>query len=191
MNATHKESWRPIPGYKDAYEVSDLGRVRSLDRVVVRSDGRRYRYAGKILQLNPVNGYALVHLGSQSGTKKVHQLVALTFVGPCPAEGMEVCHSNGDSADNRVENLRWDTHGNNLCDKTRHGTDIHAARTHCPRGHRLTSPNIVWRSDRPAHHRECRSCNNARAYVQNHPDADLTLEADRFYRRFAPTAEDS
>jgi len=49
-----------------------------------------------------------------------HQLVLKTFVGPCP-EGMEGCHSNGDPTDDRLENVRWDTHKNNMADCARHG----------------------------------------------------------------------
>ena len=52
---------------------------------------------------------------------QVHRLVLSLFVGPCP-EGMECCHNDGDRTNNRVENLRWDTHRNNIADKRRHGT---------------------------------------------------------------------
>lgn len=43
------------------------------------------------------------------------------FVGPCP-EGLECCHENGDESDDRLDNLRWDTHSNNLMDRRKHGT---------------------------------------------------------------------
>lgn len=49
------------------------------------------------------------------------RLVLHAFVGPCPAE-MECCHENGDETDDRLENLRWDTHAANLQDRCRHGT---------------------------------------------------------------------
>lgn len=51
----------------------------------------------------------------------IHTVVLETFVGPCP-EGLEACHGNGDPADNRVDNLRWDTHQENMRDAVRHGT---------------------------------------------------------------------
>ncbi len=52
----------------------------------------------------------------------VHKIVLETFVGPCP-DGMEGCHSpDRDPSNNRLENLRWDTHAENIEDKTRHGT---------------------------------------------------------------------
>jgi hypothetical protein len=51
----------------------------------------------------------------------VHRLVLDAFVGPCP-EGMEARHLNGNSMDNRLENLAWSTHAVNMADKFRHGT---------------------------------------------------------------------
>jgi len=58
------------------------------------------------------------------GRKKkacVHRLVLLAFIGPCP-DGMEACHNNGNPADCRLENLRWDTSAANEADKAKHGT---------------------------------------------------------------------
>ena len=56
-------------------------------------------------------------------TYLVHRLVLMAFTGPCP-KGMECCHNNGDYSDNRLGNLRWDTHINNEKDKRRHGTNV-------------------------------------------------------------------
>jgi hypothetical protein len=69
-------------------------------------------------------GRRTIHLRASSPgretTHLVHRLVLEAFVGPCP-EGMEACHNNGDPADNRLENLRWDTRSANAKDKVRHG----------------------------------------------------------------------
>ena len=51
----------------------------------------------------------------------MHRLVLAAFVGPCPP-GQEACHNDGDTANNCLENLRWDTRQNNHADKQRHGT---------------------------------------------------------------------
>lgn len=59
--------------------------------------------------------------GNKKYFRKVHRLVLEAFVGPRP-EGMECCHYNGDPADNRLENLRWDTSKGNTSDSIRHGT---------------------------------------------------------------------
>lgn len=68
-------------------------------------------------------GYPRVHL-SRDGKKHeffVHQLVLMTFIGPCPP-GMECCHNNGKPADCRSVNLRWDTKASNAQDAFRHGS---------------------------------------------------------------------
>jgi hypothetical protein len=59
--------------------------------------------------------------------KLVNRLVLETFVGPCP-DGMEGCHNNGNHLDNRVNNLRWDTHLSNMQDRKRHGRNAYGER---------------------------------------------------------------
>ena len=114
------ERWSLVVGYEDFYEVSDRGRVRSLDRV--DSMGRVWR--GRILKQSTNNkaGHLSVSLAARGVNCKrtVHRLVLEAFVGPCPP-GMECCHENGDGGNNLAENLRWDTHRNNEADKRRHG----------------------------------------------------------------------
>ena len=56
-------------------------------------------------------------------TYRVHKLVLLAFVGPCP-EGKQCCHGNGQHGDNRVSNLRWGTPAENCRDRFLHGCDI-------------------------------------------------------------------
>jgi len=59
----------------------------------------------------------------------VHRLILETFVGPCPP-GMLACHGDGDTSNNRLDNLRWDTHSGNAADKTRHGTALAGSKNH-------------------------------------------------------------
>lgn len=122
-----RERWRSISGYEGHYEVSDLGRVRSLDRVVphVRSKSGTCRRVGLILKPGiDTDGYCMVLLyrDGRRELRKVHQLVLEAFAGPCPA-GMQGCHDNRTPADNRLKNLRWDTPEGNHADRVRHGTD--------------------------------------------------------------------
>jgi hypothetical protein len=121
MEIIHEE-WRAVKGYEDHYEVSNLGRVRSLPRIVVRR-GKPMRCAGKILECNVTStsgpGYPVVRIGNR--TTNVHRLVLETFVGPRP-EGCEACHCNGIRTDNRSVNLRWDTPRSNQMDRAIHGT---------------------------------------------------------------------
>jgi hypothetical protein len=122
-----REVWRAIPGY-DGYEVSSLGRVRSIDREVVQVSPWggmiRRRLRGKILATGcHPDGHLLVNLsvGNVPASKSVHNLVLLTFVGKRP-RGLEACHNDGDPENNRLSNLRYDTHLNNEADKLTHGT---------------------------------------------------------------------
>lgn len=116
----NREQWRDIAGFEGIYQVSDHGRVRSLDRVDCR--GRRL----KGVDMKPPidrDGYARVGLyrDGRGTLTYVHRLVLEAFVGPCPEE-YEACHHDGNPANNRLSNLRWDTKKANAADRTRHGT---------------------------------------------------------------------
>lgn len=104
-----EEAWLPAPGYHGIYEVSDKGRVRSLDRVTTSVDGRQMHYRGRILRpANGPRGYLTVSLhrgGRETGV--VHRLVAVAFLGAPPTERAQVNHKNGRKTDNRVENLEY------------------------------------------------------------------------------------
>lgn len=119
-----REIWKPVPGF-EGYEVSDLGRVRSVDRVVFYNHRGRgklipVRYRGRILKPNPINsGYLVLGLGS-GGTQLVHVLVMLAFVGEVP-EGQEVRHKNRCKTDCRLVNLHYGTRADNENDKVAHG----------------------------------------------------------------------
>lgn len=146
------EEWRTIPGYEGAYEVSDMGRVRSLTRLDTRGRLRR----GKLLSpRNARSGHLAIAL--HNGSRRnflVHHLVLMAFVGPRP-EGMEGCHENDIPNDNRVENLRWDTRSANLRDSVRNGTHSFASRTECPAGHPYSADNTYMH---PSGSRVCRAC---------------------------------
>jgi HNH endonuclease len=97
-------------------------------------------------------------------TRTVHTLVLQAFVGPCPA-GMEACHYDGDKANNKLGNLRWDTKRANELDAIRHRTRPDPMRTRCKYGHALTDDNVWFASSRPSL-RRCKQClkmYNARA----------------------------
>lgn len=145
------------PRLEGLYQVSDDGHAKSLERVVVRSSGSPLTVAERIMCPQPdYKGYMRLRL-SRPGlgvTGKVHRLVTLAFVGPCP-DGMEVCHNNGRKTDNRLENLRYDTSSASGLDKIRHGTDHNVRRTHCRHDHPFSPQNT--RIDSRGH-RICRAC---------------------------------
>ena len=121
-----QEIWKSIPGY-DGYEVSNLGRVRTFYKRVGRS-WVIVNSPQKILSSALRNkSYKVVRPKSNDGQKKIktiHALVALAFIGPCP-EGMEVCHSDGNSFNNSPDNLRYDTRKNNLYDMVINNGGVH------------------------------------------------------------------
>ena len=122
------ETWKQLPGYGGHYDVSDMGRVRVRDRHVERKHPTgmivKFFYPGRLLQpcASGRYGHQSVHVGvgGKRYSLAVHWMVLVTFVGPRP-EGMEACHGNGNASDNRLENLRWDTHFENNQDRKRHG----------------------------------------------------------------------
>jgi hypothetical protein len=120
------EQWKPVAGYIGWYEVSDHGRVRSVDRLVRFADGRLRWYRGRLLKTKPHNqyGYPLVAIcrGKDKRWRTVHQLVMEAFVGPCPP-GKEICH-NVLTRSARLVDLRYDTKKNNFADKHKHGTAL-------------------------------------------------------------------
>jgi NUMOD4 motif-containing protein/HNH endonuclease len=124
-----EEIWLPVTGYEGRYEVSSLGRIRTLVKV-----GRKAR--GGLLKPFPKGSYRAVklYLNGTSRTIGVHQLVLTAFRGPCPA-GREGCHNDGEAANNVLANLRWDTRSANTLDAVRHGTHPQARKQTCGKGH--------------------------------------------------------
>ena len=103
------EEWRPIEGYEGLYEVSNLGRVRSLDRYVEYSNGRIHLHKGKVLSpAKDKNGYLKVVLNcnGKCKTTNIHRLVANVFI-PNPDNLPMVNHKDEDKSNNSVDNLEW------------------------------------------------------------------------------------
>jgi len=151
------EQWRDVPGWEGLYQVSDLGRVRSLQRTIVYSNGDTHTVLGRVRKPNGNgHGYLTVSLYRRNSEVRryIHRLVLEAFVGPCPP-GQEACHGNGNPADNRLSNLRWDTRMENVRDTARHGNNFQANKTHCKRGHPLTGNNLILQNGGK---RACREC---------------------------------
>lgn len=107
------EEWKPIVDFETSYAVSNLGRVKRLERTdkYIRKDtGREVeRHVGElILKLGDNQGYYEVNLreGEKSEYRRVHRMVAAAFI-PNPNNLPEVNHKNGNKHDNDVSNLEW------------------------------------------------------------------------------------
>ncbi len=155
MSESGLERWLSVVGFEASHEVSDHGRVRSIDRVVQTRAGWTRPWRGRVLAGRDVNGYRSVALPGYP-SKLVHRLVLEAFIGQCP-DGMECCHNNGVRNDNRLSNLRWDTTSANMFDKQRHGTDHMRNKACCPRRHPLVSPNLVAHTAADGR-RQCLAC---------------------------------
>lgn len=119
-----RERWKAVVGFEGKYEVSDQGRVRSLDRYVswqcrygdrLVTVGRNQ--AGRLLRQCAIpSGHFTITIEGE--TRRVHDLVLTAFIGPRP-DGLQGCHEDDDKANNRLSNLRWDTPASNARDAVR------------------------------------------------------------------------
>ena len=177
------EAWRQVFGFEGLYEVSDQGRVRSVDRV----DRLGRPRIGRVLAQRVDNtGYLRVQL-HRDGVRvfrHVHRTVMEAFEGPRPTA--HACHNDGDVTNNARANLRWDTPSGNMRDAVLHGTNRQTAKTHCPLGHSLTPPNLS--ASQPNGWRMCLACSRARAHLQKYPTADKKTVADRYYEQIKEQA---
>ena len=172
---TAAEEWRPVVGYEGAYEVSSYGRVRSLERVIMRRNGCQQRVHARILRPTIARhrgNYPTYSLSKGSPRRTAHALVAGAFIGPVPA-GHEVLHRDGNPQNNHVSNLGYGTHGQNMLDIVRHGRHTWANRTKCPRDHALITPNLVASK---IDGRTCLACARARAKLHYAAKQGLALD---------------
>lgn len=170
-----KEKWLPVKGYENRYEVSSLGRLRG-PRGITNGSKNSHGYMQACLR----------DIGAKYGvSKNIHVLVAEAFLGERPS-GHHVCHKDGDKANNRLSNLRYDTPKNNWEDfRNNPGRTNHSiSRQRCPIGHSLIAPNLVssqlsrgWRS--------CLACNRARGLIRLNKDKnyDMQMLANEYYER--------
>jgi len=145
----HFEEWRPVVGWEAKYEVSSLGRVRTLPR---------WGVPGTVLKpATHAWGYQMVGLSmiGRHSTRAVHRLVGEAFLGPRP-EGLETRHMDGNPANNAAANLRYGTKSENAQDRVRHGHHENTLKTECPKGHPYSGDNLGRTPD--GRQRYCKTC---------------------------------
>lgn len=184
------EEYRPVVGYEDSYEVSNTGKVRSVDRI--DSLGRIWK--GRELRPNRVKEGHLQACFSQDGKRKnllVHRLVVETFRGEI-AEGLVVRHITDVPDQNWLPLLEIGTPKENTADKVQNGrcylTEVKGSKTKCPRGHDITSPLNIPPSKLEKGERECLACNRAKNYNRDNKlglagdSPEFRDLADEYYR---------
>lgn len=110
------EQWKDIPSYEGCFQISNMGNIRSLDRIINSNHGTKRKNKGRVLKIQKDRqGYEKICLqcNNNQQTFKVHRLVAMAFL-----ENKEnkktVNHINGIKNDNRLENLEWATYSENM-----------------------------------------------------------------------------
>ena len=123
-NGLSVEKWLPVVGAEGRYEVSDAGRVRSLDsrvRLVAHGTETTRLARGQLLRPGRTGPFGHVSVAIGRGNSRlVHHLVAEAFIGPRPP-GLDVAHADGDGGNNRLSNLRYATRSENNRDLARRG----------------------------------------------------------------------
>lgn len=115
MSKPENEIWKDISGYAGLYQVSNLGRVRSLDRTILKRNGVTHRCKGKVLSpMIDKYGYETFQLGRKNHAK-THRLVAIAFVNnPNPSEYNVVNHKDENTLNNHADNLEWCSQAYNM-----------------------------------------------------------------------------
>ena len=179
-----------LQGY-EFHEINNWGEVRSLPRVVIRSNGWPFTVKGKALKPHWNGGHWQVQI-SPHGWRYVHQLVLETFVGPKPSGNHRGLHCDDDPHNNHVSNLYWGTMQDNALDRVRNGNDVNARKTVCDRGHPLQAPNLApW--GHKYNHRICLACNRAKTLARwrgtGHDEAYVQSLADDKYAQIILSKE--
>jgi len=141
----NKEIWLPIKGYEGLYEISNLGRVKSLERTIKYKNGKSKFKKCTILNIKPGKwGYIRAYLTNLQQIEKsffVHRLVAEYFI-PNPDNKPQVNHKNSIRHDNAVENLEWCTCSENIRHAFKEGFKKPLKGLDCP-SHKLTEQQVL------------------------------------------------
>ncbi|AXH43888.1 HNH endonuclease [Mycobacterium phage Buckeye] len=162
------ENWRPVTEFEGYYEVSNQGRVRSVPRVTVRSNGVPLTVRGRIIVQRPGNKHGHLKVSLQRdgiwSTRWVHRLVALEWCERAPGQDY-VLHGPEGATVNKATNLRWGTAAENSADRKAFGAPYPPPREMCEAGHAMTPDNIYRPPKRP-NDRHCKACqrDRVRAY---------------------------
>jgi hypothetical protein len=112
-----EELWKDVVGYEGLYQCSNIGRVRSLDKVIHTNNQHgscsKWKKGKQLKQYDNQHGYLVAHLhNGKPKTIAVHRIIALAFI-PNTDNKSEVNHIDGDKTNNKISNLEWNTRSEN------------------------------------------------------------------------------
>lgn len=121
MNKSESEVWKTYPEF-DFIQGSNLGRVRTIDRVVTNGKGTYVKKGQFLKQRNNGRGYIRVAftVGGKTKSRYVHRIIAKTFL-PNPDSWVEVNHKDNNPLNNNVSNLEWCSHEYNVAYREKYG----------------------------------------------------------------------
>lgn len=123
-----EEIWKDIEGYKDYYQISNLGRVKALKRRIIKSNNYR-NTKERILKINKSsNGYLTISLSMfcNGKTFRIHRLISVAFIDN-PENKPCINHIDGNKFNNTIENLEWCTYSENAIHAYKNGLRIPSA----------------------------------------------------------------
>jgi hypothetical protein len=118
------ETFKDIPGLVGFYQASNLGRIRSVDRIVLQRNNSTQKKKGKILSpATSYLGYSICALSIENKLKSypVHRLVALAFLGLPDKNNKEINHKDGIKSNNCIDNLEWSNRIKNINHAVKNG----------------------------------------------------------------------
>lgn len=122
------EIWKSVSGFDDFYEASNLGNIRSKDRIVkkfsfiCKKEVNQFYYGKLLKQQTNKLGYKFIHIGINGKKYNIQSgsFILRAFAGE-PKQNQVCCHNDGNPSNNLIENLRWGTHKENMEDRKKHG----------------------------------------------------------------------
>lgn len=171
MEKAISEIWKPVPGFEGLYEVSNMGRVKSIKRTTTRGGYMHLR-----IDVNNGYVYTCLHKGNKAYSRRVHRLVLMAFVPDHPKEADQVDHIDGDKTNNVLSNLEWVTGSENMKRAYSRTPEKHSSRKVID----IDTKEIFWSATaalQSVHGRGVQSitrvCNGKRSNYRNHRFAFL------------------